>query len=413
MKENELRTLSVYNRTLVINESNKVVFSLPSNKFNSMEYKDIIEISNKICNENNKSCCDIENIDDIKISVLYIIMTNNCNLKCKFCSYGCDTIQNVYDLEDFTLDYKKFKTFISNINPRKVIFTGGEPLLNSNIYHYIKLTKLYTNALVVLQTNGYFLDKIDNKIFTLIDWVELSTSHYKIEKLKRILNILDENKVKTYATFVFNDNYKKLIEIIDLCTSMKVELKINFVSGFGSALVNDVKLCDGKSKLKVLYSIARYLLENKVNKNELENNFRNYIDFYIPCSAFGRGMTIFPDGRVYPCHSLTDSNYYLGNINEKDVNTIKNKYFNLLKERRYKRKFEIFENSKCFKCEYKEICGGYCIAKNESENFSDCIMRKFWVDLNVYTSVQSEELNDLLENYIYLYNQKFNESIKY
>ena len=408
MNENKLRMLSIDDRVLVINDLKHTMFSLPKSGLKKMKHNDLVDISDKLSYENYSNIFEIRTVEDININVLYIMMSNKCNFKCNFCSYGCNDESNKAEAIDFASDYKRFIKFIENINPRKIIFTGGEPLLNSSIYNYINLSKLYSNALIVLQTNGYFLDRIDHRLFDLIDCVEISTSHYEIGKLSSILNILIKNNVKTYATFVFNNNYNKLIDVIDLCINLEIELKINFVSGFGSALYNGIEVCDGETKLSILYLIAKYLLTKKGNIKVLENNFRNPMNFYIPCSACGRGLTIFPDGSLYPCHSLKDHSYYLGNINENSAELVKYKYFELLSEDWYKSKFKVFENIRCKKCKYKEICGGYCIAKRNEENFLDCSMRKFWVDLNVYFDIRSNNFYNLLETFIILYNQKYN-----
>ena len=408
MNENKLRMLLIHDRVLVINDLKHTMFSLSKSELKTIKKNDLMDISDKLCNEIYNNITEINNVKDISIKVLYIMMSNKCNLKCNFCSYGCNDELNKSEQIDFESDYKRFIKFIEDINPKKIIFTGGEPLMNSRIYNYIQLSKLYTNAIIVLQTNGYFLNKIDCKLFDLIDCVEISTSHYEIEKLSSTFNILMKNNVKTYATFVFNNNYNKLIDIIDLCIDLEIELKINFVSGFGSALFNEIELCDGETKLSILYLIAKHLLTKKGNIRVLENNFRNPMNFYIPCSAYGRGLTIFPDGSLYPCHSLKDSRYCLGNINEYSAELVKEKYFKLLSEDWYKKKFKIFKNIRCEKCKYIEICGGYCIAKRNEENFLDCSMRKFWVDLNVNFDIMSNDFYKLLEMFIIFYNQNYN-----
>ena len=197
MNENKLRILPIHDRVLVINDLKHTMFSLSKSELKTIKNNDLVDISDKLCNEIYDNITEIKNVKDININVLYIMMSNRCNLKCNFCSYGCNDELNKSEPIDFESDYKSFIKFIAAINPKKIIFTGGEPLINSRIYNYIQLSELYTNAQIVLQTNGYFLNKIDYKLFEMIDCVEISTSHYEIEKLSSIFSILMKNNVKT------------------------------------------------------------------------------------------------------------------------------------------------------------------------------------------------------------------------
>lgn len=408
IKKTNLRTMEIGNKTVVINDEDHIAFSFPTNRFRDFDFDKLEQISNRIKYNNSAAKTNDFLAGLISIRTVYLMMTNRCNFRCNFCSFGCDK-ENSIDgkSSDFSMDYTKIKELLQRIKPQKIIFTGGEPLLNQEIIRYMKIAKKYTNSKVILQTNGYYLNKISREIFTLIDWIEISTSHYSDKEFRRIIENVSQQQVKIYATFVFNDNYEKLIKIIDLCIEFGIELKINFVSGFGSAKDNKLKICNGREKVDVLYNIAKLLLSRDGLIEVLASNFVLDFKFYYPCSAFGRALTVFPDGDMYPCHSLNYEKYHLGNLNKTSADEVISKYESLISDRVYKKTFDVFNNTNCDKCNYRSICGGYCVAKDEVENFSDCEMRKFWVDFNTMYFKENTSFRDDLNNFLNFYLQRY------
>lgn len=128
-----------------------------------------IEAVNKIKTTVNSS---IEN----KITLMYIIPNNNCNLMCKYCFIGklnnshpekmsSDTMKNAVD---------KFSKHLKDIGAEKgeIVFYGGEPLLNFDLIkecvEYSKIKKynfkysIVTNATLITESIADYIR--DNKI---------------------------------------------------------------------------------------------------------------------------------------------------------------------------------------------------------------------------------------------------------
>ena len=132
------------------------------------------------------------------------IFTYGCNFRCPFCHNATLVID---EAELFSED-----EILAYINKRKgildgVCISGGEPLLQSDIFEFISKIK-ETGLLVKLDTNGSYPDKLKEAIDRgLIDYVamDIKTSkesysrvcdvNVKIEDIEKSVQILLENKV--------------------------------------------------------------------------------------------------------------------------------------------------------------------------------------------------------------------------
>jgi len=117
--------------------------------------------------------------------VLYILVNNKCQAKCKFCTQA-----NNSDV-DFNID--KLKSTLNMLNEHtkktgtvisKVNFTGGEPLIDFEKFRTIfNVTDDILNLSelnVILNTNGYNIDKLydADDIMTKVKHVSFSRHHY-------------------------------------------------------------------------------------------------------------------------------------------------------------------------------------------------------------------------------------------
>lgn len=135
--------------------------------------------------------------------VIYYALTNDCNLKCFNCSFGCDYLKPD---EIFYVDIKTFKNHINIIknkmkNASNICLGGGEPTLHPNfleickyindIYPTITIS-IYTNGINSLFNNNEFLKQLSqlNNFYLLL-------SIYPFPNSKNFYNTLF-NKLKKY-----------------------------------------------------------------------------------------------------------------------------------------------------------------------------------------------------------------------
>lgn len=99
------------------------------------------------------------------------VFLSGCNLRCPFCHNASLVVKR----DNFSVSQEEFFAFLKT---RKgildgVAVTGGEPLINGDIYDFIKKIK-DDGFLVKLDTNGTFPDKLERLIQDgLIDYVAM------------------------------------------------------------------------------------------------------------------------------------------------------------------------------------------------------------------------------------------------
>ena len=70
MNENKLRMLPIHDRVLVINDLKHTMFSLSKSELKTIKKNDLMDISDKLCNEIYNNITEINNVNDISIKVL-------------------------------------------------------------------------------------------------------------------------------------------------------------------------------------------------------------------------------------------------------------------------------------------------------------------------------------------------------
>ena len=103
----------------------------------------------------------------------FVYMTNDCNLKCKYCSVLLDCEKNSLPIKP-TYSYEALISFIKNTqitiedDEISIYFFGGEPSLEyDDIEKFINIAKKELsdfNLKFVLHTNGLRLDILPDKI---------------------------------------------------------------------------------------------------------------------------------------------------------------------------------------------------------------------------------------------------------
>lgn len=338
------------------------------------------------------------------INHAYLMVTEFCNLRCKYCYIKNRHINNEFPFEWM----EKVKNMFTCYNKPRIIFFGGEPLTKLDLIE--KIVNEYKNDFQFqVVTNGTVnLSEFMNRIYepnrtnfdVQISWdgnidtrpmANGNISNNKvynnlIEELEkgRIFEgrcVLNEVSVKNfYNTYCI---FKQLHNEYKFGGDFTIAHQLSFPESFHNELKEEL--------LKVYEDIKKQLSDNnlfiprfllKILTNILEN--RNVISCDI-----GTHIVIKPNGDVYPCTILsqTDERFKLGNIN----NTIDTE---LITDLRYK--------SNCNKdCAYKSICDGGCRYERiiNFPNTWKCDICSHTCDIyKVIFEVSQEFLNSLNEN---------------
>lgn len=307
----------------------------------------------------------------------HIILTEVCNLKCKYCYEKSmkefeNGLEKKWDYDedvpfDSKVDVKKLKSFLKSEDT--LIFYGGEPLLKID-----KIIEIMDNlnCRFCIQTNGMLLDKIPEEYLFKLDKMLVSIDgckerdnenkgliHYDkvVENLKLIR--LKGYKGEIVARMVIEpfygfDIYEQVLSLLDLNLFDSIHWQID--AGFYKFDFDEKKFSEFIEKHnKSVSKLIDYWLDNmnlrlypfigilnRLKEWDKENK--------LPCGAGHSNFTINTKGDLCACPIMNSvKNFYCGSI-DKGI------------ERNHIIKDEI-----CEKCEVKNICGGRCLYWREAK----------------------------------------------
>lgn len=120
---------------------------------------------------------------------IFLILTDNCNLKCFACGYKCENVENPWYIndEDFKNTLLKLKgTHIDNCSNYSINLTGGDPLLHPNWLKYALLTReILPECICYVSTNGLLFNSIpdDTLMFCVKNNIRFGITIYPSMKL--------------------------------------------------------------------------------------------------------------------------------------------------------------------------------------------------------------------------------------
>ena len=271
-----------------------------------------------------------------KYKKIYIEITNNCNLKCSFCS-EVKRKRRFMTTEEFENILIKIKDYTDYI----YLHIKGEPLLHPNIIEFLRLADKY-NLKVNLTTNGTLFSKVAK---------ELS----ECNSLRKInFSLHSENSLDNYCEEIFKnvELLKDKIIIYRLWT-----LKNNQLDSKSQEIVN---------KIRKYYNLPQETVDKIYTSNNIKIKSTIYVDkdneFSWPevtthksngyCYALKTQIGILVDGTVVPCCLDSNGVVNLGNIFKESLEEIINseKYISLKKSFQDRKTCEKL----CQSCTFKE-----------------------------------------------------------
>ena len=284
-----------------------------------------------------------------RISELELIVANSCNLGCIYCS----TNEGRYDRlksdllmsEEVALNAVScFLNKICQAKKAKILFFGGEPLLNWRVI--LSATK-HARAIAkkkgikiqfMIDTNGVLLDESIVRDLARYRFIGLLSIDSHIARINDRLRPLKSGKS---ALRRINANIRRVPEIARIFTPRATISRINtdlydyvrhfYKLGFGSAyfypcIASTPELIMTRGSLKRIDDefsrIVKWNVRMMDKTGEIfDFGFRpevyHLIDLKPPayCDRGRKGVTITHDGNIYPCSYLTfDKDYRVGSI---------------------------------------------------------------------------------------------------
>lgn len=272
-----------------------------------------------------------------KFKKIYIEITNNCNLRCSFCSID----KRKKDI--ITLD--KMEYLLSNINDYTdyiYLHVKGEPLLHPHFKEILDLCEKY-NKYVNITTNGTLLkerlSELNHSIIRQIN-ISLHSENNKLNYLNDIFYAVDnlKDKIVVYRFWALNNSVlddkmnmfvKKIVEHYNLSTEYVEKIKTE-----KHIKIKDTIFVDKKNE---------FIWPN------IKNHYYNESGF---CYALKDHLAILVDGTIVPCCLDSEGIIGLGNI-------YKDSLENIINSDRY----QIMKTGFCNKKVTEELCK-HCNFKN-------------------------------------------------
>jgi radical SAM protein with 4Fe4S-binding SPASM domain len=373
MKQYEAKFDEIY--TDVVGFLNEII----NRKFASEEYDEDL----------NESFSD-NNIVGYPYNTMMISVTSHCNLNCIYC-YNKD-FRNSTEKTSLSVDESRMIQFLTQFKKdggTGVVITGGEPFLYNNLWHICKCVK-ESGLKCKIISNTTIINSVPNleSVLMYVDDLALSLDSFdkkellelwnvkdiKLESIEKGLQRIDRFSAEkrrlfvTISPIVTKKNLKSLGNVIrktrDLLKNCDIRIEPTRYMQIG-------KICDGSLSISEDEYINTYVEacqgmgvdEKKIYINALTHNgkYRSYpVKNKFLCKP---SFFLKENGDVFPCHSLTDQKYYLGNINKHDYSEISQKFISHMD------KLSLVDGSECKECSFKYVCpykGGICRDKEEN-----------------------------------------------
>lgn len=332
-----------------------------------------------------------------KTKLLILRLTNRCNLTCRYCYAMAEAGKRDMSLETAI---KSIGLFAKGGNKLKVQFTGGEPLLRTDlmqaIFKYVKREGI--QARFSVQTNGTLLNR-DNCQLLREMHCAVGVSIDGIGEANRLRNYPDDSEsfndivsgIKTLASYGLKCNLNAVVTSVSqgrLYQLVELAAYLGNVGGIGLDIFRPLgrgSLCsyapDERKLSEDLMAMLKRCEElNKLGVNvrikELEKTrfmLRSEVRESCYCYAqTGLSAAVDPSGDIYPCSSLVGMpEMRLGNV--KTISTISDDILQTL----------CVSRSECDSCSELPICRGGCPAGRIAYggiNRCDCIMHRTFIE---------------------------------
>lgn len=333
----------------------------------------------------------------IDIHLMYLLVAQSCNLCCGYCFESLDNF--VGKLMPNKVATRAIDYFYQISTPeRKVIFYGGEPLLNKDVF--IEAVQRIRNhaekgfdTKISMVTNGTLLDE-QLALFIKDNLVDVAVS---IDGPKNIHNLARKNKGNKGSYEEAFRGFNLLKEIganpSISCTIGKHNVGVleevahffvddlkPYTVGFNLMIGDNELACRIDDATESLLKAYKILRDGGIYEDRIMRRLEPILNgkFHLKdCAAYGNQIAVRYDGKVGPCHAFcADGNYFDGDISNID--------FEINKEifQKWEHRSQLF-NHECLKCPAILLCGGGC-AYNAHLKTSDIN----GIDTNICTHTQ-------------------------
>lgn len=286
-------------------------------------------------------------VSNQKYDEIYVAVTNRCNLKCKHCCQdsGCMEHDNLS-----TDELCKIIDVISSLEPKGIIFTGGEPLMRNDMIKLLRYAKSKFKGQIILATNAILINE-DNiePIIENITGISISIDGYNEESCRKVRG---------------NNVFREVISKIEMLKEHGLEnisisaIYTKYMEGHEKDFI---ELCE---KYEAKPIIRNLFLTGRADLNEYELMPSNYIERLVQergvscrhCRAGEREMFIDVNADVFPCPLLQSAEFRCGNLLDSKFQQELNKRKMGEISRNKMENYRTWNNEACKNCEIGLFC---------------------------------------------------------
>jgi len=335
-------------------------------------------------------------IPEPAISGCYFILSEQCNLACKYCFLGNNNPEKRkhFSLKNMSVETagKSLDFFVHQLAKNVmdvepfIIFYGGEPLINFEVLEFVaeRINKLrltnvrFKNANMSVVTNGLLLDakkmqrlkELNVNIGISIDGSTEESNALRVDiagnpTFSNVLEILDMakgNGIDVGLSVTINEetikNKTKMLELIE---------KYNIKSfGFNMLMHEETfRISENYSEKAAQFIVDMFVELRKIGVNEerimrkvqaFQKSYSAPHIYFSDCGATAGGqIVIAPDGRVGICHGcLWDKKYFVSSVDDDSFDAKTNPVFLEWSQ------LSTLNKEECQDCAALGICGIGC-----------------------------------------------------
>lgn len=320
---------------------------------------------------------------------IYVHLTNKCNLKCPYC-YNKDDRENKLFLEkaglvEPTLNTEEYKKLISRLidcGVKKILFTGGEPLMRPDFVELITFARNYNQeVLIEILTNAILIDdEMADHLCKNVNGVTISLDghekhmheHFRGKNtfaptIKGIRKVVARKKeLGLRAPYICTVPALTNLNIINLKDIFEYSMDDLGVDGLAPIIfqagdhqeVSLTQIPELNIYLEAMKQTREYIAERNQRLGNEVSTAAGAVGPRNHCGVGHGEISIDPGGFVYPCQSLHFDEYICGNVREDDIKEI----FHSSPVMKKVRGTTVDAIDVCKHCDLKYVCNAGCRA---------------------------------------------------
>jgi AdoMet-dependent heme synthase len=320
---------------------------------------------------------------------IYLHMTNNCNLKCPYC-YNKTDRETKINLEKVglvapTMSTEEFKDLIARIiecGVRRILFTGGEPLMRPDILELVQFARsksetvkleMLTNAILITDDVAEILCKNMSAVTISLDGHEKHMHDYyrgtntfepTVRGIRRLVAKKKELGLnRPYVAIVPALTERNIMNMKEIFEYSLDDLGANglapiiFQAGDHQE-VNIAQIPALGVYLEAMDRTAQYMQSRAARNGKDTTPVAEPIGPRNHCGVGHGEISVDPGGFVYPCQSLHFDEFICGNVREYDIKHI----FAESPVMKRMRSTTVDSIQVCSHCDLRYLCNAGCRA---------------------------------------------------